>query len=71
MLTIYPRRCASRIALVLAMSAATPALAQEQAAPAANEAASDDGEIIVTAQKRSESCAEGADLHRRLQWRDA
>ena len=58
MLTIDLRRCASRIALVLAM-AATPALAQEQPTPDPSDAASGDGEIIVTAQKRSESVQKG------------
>ncbi len=53
MLRIKPARCASQIALVIAMCAATPALAQDQAAAA--EDAFDDGEIVVTAQKRSES----------------
>ena len=53
MSSIHMHLRASRIALALAICAATPAFAQEQAA--ADETASDDGEIIVTAQKRSES----------------
>ena len=58
------RLCASTFALIASASLAVPALAQEAVA---DEAASEDsGEIVVTAQKRSES-AEGADLHRRLQ----
>jgi iron complex outermembrane recepter protein len=47
------RRWSSQIAIIAALCAASPALAQDQAA--ADEAAVDDGEIVVTAQKRSES----------------
>ena len=47
------RLCASRTAMVLAICAATPAIAQDETA-AADEAV-DPTEIVVTAQKRSES----------------
>ncbi len=47
------RLCASRTAMVLAICAATPAFAQDETAAA--EEAVDPTEIVVTAQKRSES----------------
>jgi iron complex outermembrane recepter protein len=53
MKSISSRRWSSQIAIIAALCVASPALAQDQAA--ADEAAVDDGEIVVTAQKRSES----------------